>query len=116
MTVLRAKNQNSITCFFLLNEFMHTCETIYDRYESYINGGKVVKPSRKPWFVKNHNIAVSNHRGPTLPTLEYQQVTSYRILAFEQLHSAVQKSMKHSCGEVQQITHKGIIQLTILRL
>ena len=43
---------------------------------------------------------------------EYQQEILYRTLAFEQSCSTVQK---YSSGEVQQITHKGSIQLTILR-
>ena len=49
---------------------------------------------------------------PCLHTKEYQQEILYRTLAFEQLCSTVQK---YSSGEVQQITHKGGIQLTILR-
>ena len=41
-----------------------------------------------------------------------KQEILHRTLAFEQLCSTVQK---YSSGEVQQITHKGSIQLTILR-
>ena len=49
---------------------------------------------------------------PCLHIKEYQQDFLYRTLAFEQLCSTVQK---YSSGEVQQIIHKGSIQLTILR-
>ena len=49
---------------------------------------------------------------PCLPILEYQQEIVYRTLALEQLCSTGQK---YSSGEVRQITHKGSIQLTILR-
>ena len=49
---------------------------------------------------------------PCLHIKEYQQEILYRTLAFEQLCSTV---LKYSSGEVQQITHKGSIQLTILQ-
>ena len=49
---------------------------------------------------------------PCLHIKEYQQEILYQTFAFQQLCSTVQK---YSSGEVQQITHKGSIQLTILR-
>ena len=38
-----------------------------------------------------------------LTNLEYQQVTSHRTLAFEQLCSAMQKSMKHNTAVERQL-------------
>ena len=42
-------------------------------------------------------------------------VSNSRIRTIMQCNAEINET-QHSCGEVQQITHKGIIQLTILRL
>ena len=42
-------------------------------------------------------------------------VSNSRIRTIMQCNAEVNET-QHSCGEVQQITHKGIMQLTILRL
>ena len=42
-------------------------------------------------------------------------VSNSRVRTMTQCNAEVNET-QHSCGEVQQITHKGIKQLTILRL
>ena len=48
-----------------------------------------------------HLQCLTNKNFKLCKLLEYLQVTSYRTLAFEQLHSAMQKSMQH-CTAVER--------------
>ena len=55
-----------------------------------------------------------------IPCLPIRIPASYiasnsRIRTISQQCNAEVNETQHSCGEVQQITHKGIMQLTILR-